>query len=97
MTTTIDQPVRQAGVIYVKNMIGSHWTAKEVEPSPAAIASGQVPPVPVDIPFSIHEQDKGLIRENLVAAAVQAPEVIRWGWSYFDFHQYSFITFHFIL
>lgn len=77
MTNSIDQPVRQAGVIYVKNMIGSHWTAKEVEASSAAIASGLLPPVPVELPFSIHEQDKGLIRENLVAAAVQSPEVIR--------------------
>lgn len=77
MTNSVDLPVRQAGVIYVKNMISSHWTAEEKEASPAAIASGLVPPVPVEIPFSIHEQDKGLIRENLVDAAVQSPEVIR--------------------
>ncbi len=33
--------------------------------------SAKVPPVPVNIPFTIHEQDKALIRENVVAATVQ--------------------------
>ena len=70
MNNTVEQAVRQAGVIYVKNMIGGSWTAKEVEASPAAIASGQMPAVPINIPFTIHEQDKALIRENLVDATV---------------------------
>jgi hypothetical protein len=30
-----------------------------------------MPPVPVNVPFTIHEQDKGLIRQNLVEATVQ--------------------------
>jgi hypothetical protein len=42
MTNTVEQAVRQAGVIYVKNMIGSHWQVRDVEANPAAIASGQV-------------------------------------------------------
>ena len=145
MLNSIEQSVRQAGVIYLKNMIGGSWTAKDVEASPAAIASGQVkvvlasgldrsvfvtnrylgnfkkrrkklgmlrfkpgatgweasllstvlrgpkvailcescleqtvgffllqlPPVPVNVPFTIHEQDKALIRDNIVTATVQ--------------------------
>ena len=71
MSNTIEQAVRQAGVIYVKNMIGSSWSAKEVEASPAAIAIGLMPAVPVNITFTIHEQDKALIRQNIVEATVQ--------------------------
>ena len=42
MTNTVEQAVRQAGVIYVKNMIGSQWALRDVEATPAAISSGQV-------------------------------------------------------
>jgi len=42
MSNTIEQAVRQAGVIYLKNLIGGSWAAKDVEASPAAIATGQV-------------------------------------------------------
>ena len=42
MSSSVEQPVRQACVIYVKNLIGGSWAAKDVEASPAAIASGQV-------------------------------------------------------
>ena len=31
----------------------------------------QLPPVPVNVPFTIHEQDKALIRDNIVTATVQ--------------------------
>lgn len=70
MSTSVELPVRQAGVIYLKNLIGSAWTVKDVEASPAAIAAGLAPPVPVNVPFAIHEQDKALIRDNLVDATV---------------------------
>ena len=78
MNNSVDQAVRQAGVIYFKNMVSSSWVAKEPpEPSPTAVAVGQAPPVPTNLSFAIHEQDKALIRENIVQAAVQAPEVLR--------------------
>ena len=101
MTNTVDAAVRQAGVIYFKNLVSSSWIPKEPpEPSPAAIgmisrkisetskvssmkndflilASGTVPPINPELTFSIHEQDKDMIRDNIVQATVQAPEVIR--------------------
>ena len=38
MTNTVDAAVRQAGVIYFKNLVSTSWIPKEPpEPSPAAI------------------------------------------------------------
>lgn len=54
MTDTVDSAVRQAGVIYFKNLVSSSWVAKE------APESGQ-PPVIVDLAFTIHEQDKAAV------------------------------------
>ncbi len=97
MTNTVDAAVRQAGVIYFKNLVSSSWVPKEPpEPSLAAIQAGIAPPVNTELVFSIHEQvksslfkdfflcnsmfgfqDKALIRDNIVQATVEAPEVIR--------------------
>ena len=66
MTNTVDSAVRQAGVIYFKNLVSQSWVPKE--------AADTVNP---ELTFSIHEQDKALVRENIVQATVQAPEVIR--------------------
>lgn len=75
---TVDDAVRQAGVIYFKNLVSSSWVEKEPpEPSPAAVAAGTVPPINPNLAFTIHEQDKALVRENIVEATVQAPQVIR--------------------
>lgn len=57
-------PVRQAGVVYLKNLITSGWQEKEAE-------DGE------PIPFSIHEQDRAMIRDMIVDAIVQAPDIIR--------------------
>ena len=71
MSGNYDQAVRQAGVIYFKNLVSTSWVVKEVnETSPIPIAIE-------NISFSVHEQDKALIRESIVQAAVMAPEVIR--------------------
>ena len=37
------------------------------------------PPIPIqpNLSFSVHEQDKAIVRENIVQAAVMAPDVIR--------------------
>ena len=78
MNVSIDSAVRQAGVIYFKNLVSSSWIPKESpEPSPAAIASGVVPPINPELTFAIHEQDKAAIRENIVKALVIAPEPVR--------------------
>jgi hypothetical protein len=65
MGQEIELPVRQAAVIYLKNMVSTNW--KEREPD--------APGAPV--PFSIHEQDRAVIRDNIVDAVVHAPDIIR--------------------
>ncbi|KAJ4429638.1 hypothetical protein ANN_21839, partial [Periplaneta americana] len=51
-------------VIYLKNLVTQHWADREVEP-------GQ------PLPFSIHEQDRAMIRDAIVDAVVHAPDLIR--------------------
>lgn len=64
MLQDVDMPVRQAGVIYLKNLISQHWADKEVEPTEI-------------LPFTLHEQDRAMIRDAIVDAVVHAPELIR--------------------
>nr|CAD7442736.1 unnamed protein product [Timema bartmani] len=64
MLTDVDMPVRQAGVIYLKNLVTQHWADKEAEP-------GQ------PLPFSVHEQDRAMIRDAIVDAVVHAPDLIK--------------------
>ncbi|XP_067012437.2 importin-7 [Anabrus simplex] len=64
MLSDVDMPVRQAGVIYLKNLVTQHWADREVEP-------GQ------PLPFSIHEQDRAMIRDAIVDAVVHAPDLVR--------------------
>ena len=54
-----------AGVVYLKNMVTRYWEVKERES------------LSDPIPFSIHELDKTVIRENLVNAVISAPLAIR--------------------
>lgn len=51
------------GVIYLKNLVTSNWADKEADGGP--------------IEFSIHEQDRAMIRDAIVDAVVHAPELIR--------------------
>ncbi|XP_026473406.1 importin-7 [Ctenocephalides felis] len=64
MMNDVDMPVRQAGVIYLKNMVTNNWADRETE-------AGQ------PMPFSIHEQDRAMIRDAIVDAVVHATELIR--------------------
>ncbi|XP_024215607.1 importin-7 isoform X1 [Halyomorpha halys] len=64
MMADIDMPVRQAGAIYLKNLITQFWSDKPAEP-------GQ------PLPFSLHEQDRSMIRDSIVDAIVHAPELIQ--------------------
>lgn len=66
MSNDVQIPVRQSGVIYLKNMIVQYW--KERDPSELADTSAA---------FVIVEQDKATIRENIVEAVIHAPELIR--------------------
>ncbi|XP_014206399.1 importin-7 [Copidosoma floridanum] len=63
MSNDIDMPVRQAGVIYLKNFVITNWADREVENNA--------------VPFSIHEQDRAMIRDSIVDATIHAPELIR--------------------
>lgn len=71
MEKSLDVPVRQAACVYLKNMITNHWQDAEVDPS-AAIGSA----VPSLI-FSIHEQDRAMIRDSIVEAIIHSPDIIR--------------------
>lgn len=65
MQNDLEMPVRQAAAIYLKNVITSNWSEKET--------NGNT----VQIEFSIHEQDRGLVRDSIVEAVIHAPELIR--------------------
>uniref|UniRef100_T1J129 Importin N-terminal domain-containing protein n=1 Tax=Strigamia maritima TaxID=126957 RepID=T1J129_STRMM len=64
MLNDVEMPVRQAGGIYLKNLINQSWQERECD-------SGQ------PMPFSIHEQDRAMIRDAIVDAVVHAPDLIR--------------------
>lgn len=64
MQAEVDMPVRQAGAVYLKNTIVQNWQDQEVEPGQPLV-------------FSIHEQDRAMVRESIVDAIVLAPEPIR--------------------
>lgn len=66
MQNDLELAVRQAGVIYMKNLIAQSWQDRETE-------AGQ------PILFSIHEQDRAMIRNSIVEAIVLAPEIVRYG------------------
>lgn len=59
-------PVRQAGAIYLKNTIVSNWADKDPSQPTQPLAD-----------FSIHEQDRALIRDKIIDAIVVAPDLIR--------------------
>lgn len=62
MSNDVELPIRQAGIIYLKNMIASSWSDPEEDEGTR---------------FHIHEQDRAVIRDSLVDAAVHSPPVIR--------------------
>src|SRR5438874_2015265 len=64
MNNAIEMPVRQAGAIYLKNTVVTNWADKDPNQAPC-------------LDFSIHEQDRGLIRDRIIDAIVVAPDLIR--------------------
>uniref|UniRef100_A0A8C2XQL8 Importin 7 n=1 Tax=Cyclopterus lumpus TaxID=8103 RepID=A0A8C2XQL8_CYCLU len=64
MSDQLDLPVRQAGVIYLKNMITQHWSDGD--------GSGTETPV-----NNIPDEDRLFIRDNIVEAIIHSPERIR--------------------
>ncbi|ESN98462.1 hypothetical protein HELRODRAFT_113778 [Helobdella robusta] len=66
MNPEIDTAVRQSGAIYMKNMMAQYWEDKTNDVKP-----GQ------PIPFCIHENDKQIIRDNIVQAIISLQNPIR--------------------
>ncbi|XP_066556946.1 importin-7 isoform X1 [Amia ocellicauda] len=64
MSEQLDLPVRQAGVIYLKNMVTQYWNEGEG-------TSGEA------LPTTIPEEDRQFIRDNIVEAIIHSPERIR--------------------
>lgn len=58
----ITLPVRQATAIYLKNFITRSWLEKDVDGA--------------QMEFSIHEQDRTLVRNNIVESLIQSPEML---------------------
>ena len=54
------------GVIYFKNLISQSWAERDASGEPAQ-----------EIPFSIHEQDRAMIRDSIVEAVVHSPDLIK--------------------
>ena len=64
MNNGVEDPVRVAAAIYLKNNINQDWV--ELEPVPGG-----------PLLYTIHEQDKELIRSQIIDAIVLAPSNIR--------------------
>lgn len=64
MQNDVDLPVRQAGAIYMKNMICNNWQDKDPEPG-------------TPLAFAVHEQDRAMVRESIVEAIVLSPDMIK--------------------
>lgn len=61
----IDLPVRQAAAVYLKNEINSNWQDKDEAAT-------------VPLAYSIHEQDRAMVRDGIVEAIALTPELIRY-------------------
>ncbi|KRY01492.1 Importin-7 [Trichinella pseudospiralis] len=68
LTDDVEQPVRQAASIYLKNMVMTYW-----DESPSEVVHGST----TGLMFTIHEQDRHIIRQNIIEAIVKSVEVIR--------------------
>lgn len=66
MSDEIVMATRQSGAIYLKNMCTQSWHDR-VDRDGA----------PITEIFSIHENDRAVIRENIVEAIIHAPDIIR--------------------
>eukprot|EP00794_Sanderia_malayensis_P018281 gene18281-20104_t len=66
MAPEIQVAIRQAAVIYLKNMISHHWMKKNEDLYPAG-----------NLPFVISDEDKMTIKDNIVEATIHATELVR--------------------
>lgn len=66
MNGAIDVPTRQAGAVFLKNLIVSSWADPPEPDSPG-----------LPLEFSLHEQDRAMLRDSIVDAVIQSPPQIR--------------------
>jgi len=66
MSQDVSMPVRQSGVIYLKNTCQKSWCDKIDDNG-----------CPSTEEFSIHENDRAVLRSNIVEAIVIAPDAVR--------------------
>lgn len=65
MSDQVQMPVRQAGAIYLKNLINQFWLERRVD-KPDEL-----------MPNSLQESDRTTIRDNLIEAVIHSPDPIR--------------------
>lgn len=65
MSDQVQMPVRQAGAIYLKNLINQFWLERKVD-KPNEL-----------MPYCLQESDKVTIRENIIEAVIHSPDPIR--------------------
>ena len=65
MSEQVQMPVRQAGAIYLKNMVSQYWMDRKTD-KPNEL-----------VPFCLHDSDKQTIRDNLIEAVIHSPDPIR--------------------
>ncbi|XP_055346822.1 importin-8-like [Paramacrobiotus metropolitanus] len=66
-----DLPSRQAAAIYLKNYISHNWD----DPTEIQIERAREKGEPA--PFSIHEQDRAVLRDGVLEATIECAEVLR--------------------
>lgn len=64
MQNDLEMPVRQATAVYLKNFITKSWLEREENGT-------------AQTEFSIHEQDRAMVRDCIVEAVIHAPDLIR--------------------
>lgn len=64
MTNDFPLPVRQAGAIYLKNLVITSWNDKKSEDYEGPT-------------FLLHEQDRSMLRDAIVDAIVHAPDILK--------------------
>lgn len=65
MSDQVQMPVRQAGAIYLKNLINQFWLERKVD-KPNEL-----------MPHSLQENEKVTIRDNIIEAVIHSPDPIR--------------------
>ncbi|XP_050524127.1 importin-7 [Daktulosphaira vitifoliae] len=61
LASDVEMSTRQASAIYLKNLVYQSWAGREDEPNK----------------FTVHEQDRQMIRDTILDVIIQVPELLR--------------------